>query len=274
MSEFPILEQSNIFDDDQTLDSIWKKGIPNRFRETLWPFTIQNKLEISKVLYKISLDEGLKVLDQLKTDTKVKNLTQLQLSKIKLDAEQAYFTIGHSSGGLYTFTFDQLFNVVIAFVVYRPDIGYKRGMAYLVGMFMLYMPEAQTFRVFTNFVHQHYFLTLFSGQHDILKLRIDLFNNFFRYELPDLYYHFETLDLTSDMFLIDYMLTLFSKSLSNQTVARIIDNFILQSETYVIMTTLAILTYFQAKFLKQSHHQIIKTLLNLKDENIDTSLLF
>ena len=35
------------------LDSVWRKGIPARFRKKIWPFVIKNNLEISKSLYDI-----------------------------------------------------------------------------------------------------------------------------------------------------------------------------------------------------------------------------
>ena len=35
------------------LDSVWRKGIPPRFRKKIWPFAIKNNLEITKTLYDI-----------------------------------------------------------------------------------------------------------------------------------------------------------------------------------------------------------------------------
>ncbi len=35
------------------LDSVWRKGIPPRFRKKIWPFAIRNNLEVTKTLYDI-----------------------------------------------------------------------------------------------------------------------------------------------------------------------------------------------------------------------------
>ena len=40
------------------LEQLWRRGIPPKFRQKLWPFVIQNKLEITKKLYKIYIEEG------------------------------------------------------------------------------------------------------------------------------------------------------------------------------------------------------------------------
>lgn len=41
------------------LEDFWRFGIPDTFRKALWPFVIQNKLGLSKQLYRIKLAEGL-----------------------------------------------------------------------------------------------------------------------------------------------------------------------------------------------------------------------
>jgi len=38
------------------LDTVWRKGIPPRFRKKIWPFAIKNNLEITKALYDILLN--------------------------------------------------------------------------------------------------------------------------------------------------------------------------------------------------------------------------
>jgi hypothetical protein len=35
------------------LDSVWRKGIPARFRKKIWPFAIRNNLDITKSLFEI-----------------------------------------------------------------------------------------------------------------------------------------------------------------------------------------------------------------------------
>ena len=68
--------------------------------------------------------------------------------------------------------------------------------------------------------------------------------------MPELYKHFETLDITTDLFLIDWMLTLYSKNMELDTVTRIWDNFMLDGEIFAIKTGLALLQYFERNFLK------------------------
>ena len=59
--------------------------------------------------------------------------------------------------------------------------------------------------------------------------------------MPDLFRHFETLDISADLYLIDWMLTLFSKNMDLDIVSRIWDNFMLDGEVFAIKTGLAVL---------------------------------
>lgn len=76
-------------------------------------------------------------------------------------------------------------------------------------MFLMYCNDYDAYVSFTNFIHNHYFFDLFQGNVSDIKLRIDKFNKYFKIFLPDLFSHFETLDITTDLFLIDWLLTLF-----------------------------------------------------------------
>lgn len=78
--------------------------------------------------------------------------------------------------------------------------------------------------------------------------------------MPDLAKHFETLDITADLFLVDWMLTLFSKMLDIDTVSRIWDNFMLDGEIFAIKTAIALLQYKESHLMNQSYNKIIKIL--------------
>jgi hypothetical protein len=75
--------------------------------------------------------------------------------------------------------------------------------------------------------------------------------------LPELFKHFEAVDLTTDLFLVDWLLTLYSKNVDIETAGRIWDNFLLDGEIFAIKTGLAILVYFESRFLKETHFKII-----------------
>ncbi len=92
--------------------------------------------------------------------------------------------------------------------------------------------------------------------------------------MPELFKHFETLDITTDLFLIDWMLTLYSKNMDLEIVSRLWDNFMLDGEIFAIKTGLALLKYFESQFIKLSYFKIIKHLRNMQGGKIKESRLF
>jgi len=123
-------------------------------------------------------------------------------------------------------------------------------MCYLVAMFLGSCVEFDAFVCYANFLHSYHFLPFFKGQVKELKLRINIFNDYFKAILPDLFHYFQVVDVTTDLFLIDWMLTLYAKHMDLEITARIWDCFMLDGEVFAIRVGLAILKYFENIFLK------------------------
>ena len=58
---------------------------------------------------------------------------------------------------------EALVNILEAFVFYRPDVGYVKGMCRLVMVVLLYCTEYQAFSCFINLTHSHHFISFFRG---------------------------------------------------------------------------------------------------------------
>jgi len=74
--------------------------------------------------------------------------------------------------------------------------------------------------------------------------------------MPELHQHFDGLEIRTAFFLTDWFVTVFVKNLDFKIACRIWDNMILDGEIFAFKAGLAILSYFQSKFLKQCHFQI------------------
>lgn len=144
-------------------------------------------------------------------------------------------------------------NMLLAFLIYRPDVGYFWNMSYLAGTILTYCDEEEAFITFANFVHQDFFQQLFFGHIVDVELRVLIFDTYFAKILPDLYAHFKALDIESSTFIPDWILTCFVKNVDFKIACRIWDNLILDGEIFLFKTGLAILYYFQRKFLKECH---------------------
>ena len=70
-----------------------------------------------------------------------------------------------------------MYNVLEAFIIYRPDVRYVEDkMANLASMLLLYLDEYQAFSCFTNLLHSFHFLSFFRGDMREVEWRVHFFN--------------------------------------------------------------------------------------------------
>jgi hypothetical protein len=127
------------------------------------------------------------------------------------------------------------------------DMGYVQGMSYIVSILLLYLDENKAFQSFINLLSSKSLLGR-SNFHLLEKSNIDVyihsFDYFFQRYLPLLYFHFKKQDVCSEMFLLDWHLSLFAKSLSLEVVTRVWDLFLVEGEVFLTKTALGILRMY------------------------------
>jgi len=245
---------------------LWKRGIPHWLRSTLWPISIGNQLEVTEHLYEV-LQSQAKIFLNEATITKTTVFDSLK--RMEQDLEELFTAFPEVKDKK-----DALVNILEAFVFYRPDVGYVKGMCRLVVVLLRSCSEYQAFSCFINLTHSHHFISFFRGIMREIEWRIRFFNKVFEEELPHLYAHFKALDLSSEMFLLDWFLSLFSLVIwDNDIISRIWDSFLLEGEVYAIKTGVAILKYFELDLKMQTFDGAIKFLKNLPGD-LDEDLVF
>jgi hypothetical protein len=105
-------------------------------------------------------------------------------------------------------------------------------------------------------------------------------NRFFRvhqvlleYNLPKLYRHFNEQKVKPDLYLIEWIFTLFSKSLPLDVMSRVWDVFFRDKEEFLFKTALGILRMYKDQLLEMDFIHIVQFLTKLP-ENINATQLF
>ena len=91
--------------------------------------------------------------------------------------------------------------------------------------------------------------------------------------MPKLYRHFEEQKVKPDLYLIEGIFTLFSKSLPLDVVSRVWDVFLRDHEEFLFRTALGILNLYKDTLLKMDFIHIVQFLTKLP-ENINSTQLF
>uniref|UniRef100_A0A672K6G1 TBC1 domain family member 12-like n=1 Tax=Sinocyclocheilus grahami TaxID=75366 RepID=A0A672K6G1_SINGR len=170
------------------------------------------------------------------------------LDLIKLDISRTFPSLYiFQKGGPYH---DILHSVLGAYTCYRPDVGYVQGMSFIAAVLILNLEEADAFIAFANLLNKPCQMAFFRVDHDLMLKYFAAFEVFFEENLPKLFQHFQNNSLTPDFYLIDWIFTLYSKSLPLDVACRVWDVFCRDGEEALFRTGLGILRLYQDVLLQ------------------------
>ncbi|XP_066475848.1 TBC1 domain family member 12 isoform X2 [Tiliqua scincoides] len=259
---------------------LWWQGLPPSVRGKVWSLAVGNELNITPELYAIFLsrakerwksfgeagaendaeDAGVSVADR-----------EASLELIKLDISRTFPSLYiFQKGGPYH---DLLHSVLGAYTCYRPDVGYVQGMSFIAAVLILNLEEADAFIAFANLLNKPCQLAFFRVDHSMMLKYFAAFEVFFEENLPKLFHHFKSYNLTPDIYLIDWIFTLYSKSLPLDLACRVWDVFCRDGEEFLFRTGLGILRLYEDILLQMDFIHIAQFLTKLP-EDITSEKLF
>lgn len=226
------------------------KGIPSEIRPRLWLISTgaSHKKQLSPKRY----------LDCLESPHKIPSV----INAIKRDVQRTFsvfkpnFQPGATlrNGSNYLAHEQSLFNVLSALSVAIPDIGYHQGLNFIVAMLLITVKtqdweqaEEDSFWIASCLLRDYHMAGLYHSYSSFLQQFVDQFDTLFRRFLPRLHSHLSlTLDpkLEPVLFAVDWFTTLFTYSLTLETVQIVWDCFLVaRLDEALYVTGLALLLH-------------------------------
>ncbi|XP_072335144.1 TBC1 domain family member 12 isoform X1 [Scyliorhinus torazame] len=259
---------------------LWWQGIPPSVRGKVWSLAVGNELNITHELYEIFLSrakERWKNFSEVGSENETEESGASQadreasLELIKLDISRTFPSLFiFQKGGPYH---DLLHSVLGAYTCYRPDVGYVQGMSFVAAVLILNLEEADAFIAFANLLNKPCQLAFFRVDHSMMLKYFASFEVFFEENLPKLFAHFTNNSLTPDIYLIDWIFTLYSKSLPLDLACRVWDVFCRDGEEFLFRTALGILKLYEDILVQMDFIHIAQFLTKLP-EDITSEKLF
>ncbi|XP_074152024.1 TBC1 domain family member 12 isoform X1 [Sminthopsis crassicaudata] len=259
---------------------LWWQGLPPSVRGKVWSLAVGNELNITPELYEIFLSrakERWKSFSETSTENDVEDVgvsvadREASLELIKLDISRTFPSLYiFQKGGPYH---DVLHSILGAYTCYRPDVGYVQGMSFIAAVLILNLEEADAFIAFANLLNKPCQLAFFRVDHSMMLKYFATFEVFFEENLSKLFLHFKSYSLTPDIYLIDWIFTLYSKSLPLDLACRVWDVFCRDGEEFLFRTGLGILRLYEDILLQMDFIHIAQFLTKLP-EDITSEKLF
>ncbi|XP_013415686.1 TBC1 domain family member 14 isoform X1 [Lingula anatina] len=257
---------------------LWWQGVPPCVRGKLWKLAIGNDLNLTQELYEICVSRAkdrIRLMaetgDDNESTTEPASCKEASVELIKLDVSRTFPQLCiFQKGGPYH---DLLHSLLGAYACYRPDVGYVQGMSFLAAVLILNMDVADAFICFANLLNKPCQVAFFRVDENVMKAYFSAYEVFFQENLPTLYSHFDNQNLTPDLYIIDWIFTLYSKSLPLDVASRVWDVFCRDGEEFLFRTALGILKLYEDILLNMDFIHLAQFLTKLP-ENIAASKLF
>jgi Rab-GTPase-TBC domain len=178
--------------------------------------------------------------------------------------ELAFF---HADGSEYE---DSLREILEAFMYLRPDIGYSQGMSFLAAVLLLYIEDAsEAFTCFVNMLlHKSCFLHFFRMQMPEVRIYLTMHDRFMREEMPALHAHFKLHAVEPEMYMINWVMSLYCGALPLDLVSRIWDVYVLDGDVAIFRAALGILKLLMPRLLSMNFEGIAYLLSHVPGEEI------
>uniref|UniRef100_A0A6Q2XZ46 Rab-GAP TBC domain-containing protein n=1 Tax=Esox lucius TaxID=8010 RepID=A0A6Q2XZ46_ESOLU len=262
-----ILPNWNCMRNTRRVRELWWQGLPPSIRGRVWSLAIGNELNITPGNHSAHC---LTLLPCEMAVPKSHADRESSLDLIKLDISRTFPSLFiFQKGGPYH---DLLHSVLGAYTCYRPDVGYVQGMSFIAAVLILNLEEADAFIAFANLLNKPCQMAFFRVDHELMLKYFAAFEVFFEENLPRLFSHFQINNLTPDLYLIDWIFTLYSKSLPLDVACRVWDVFCRDGEEFLFRTALGILRLYQDVLLQMDFIHIAQFLTRLPEGMAPDSL--
>ncbi|XP_012543602.1 TBC1 domain family member 14-like [Monomorium pharaonis] len=238
---------------------LWWRGLPPSVRGRVWKLAISNSLNVTPHLYNLCLDRAMSCPNNE------------SLAAIRLDVSRTFPTlcVFQEGGPLY----NSLQGILAAYAVYRPDVGYVQGMSFVGAVLSLNMDPPDAFACFANLLNHPCHRAAFTLDQKRMNTYYKVYSSALAHKLPKVFSHFTVAGLSPDLYLLDWLYTIYAKAMPLDVACRVWDVFLRDGDEFLFRTALGVLHLYQEELLKMDFVHGAQFLTRLP-ENLQAESLF
>ncbi|ORZ17228.1 rab-GTPase-TBC domain-domain-containing protein [Absidia repens] len=144
---------------------------------------------------------------------------------------------------------EMLFNVIKAYSLYDPQVGYCQGLPFVVGCLLLHMPDEAAFCVLINLMNDYGLRGHFTPNMELLHERMFQFDELLLVHLPQVHRHLEAQGVRPTMYASQWFMTLFAYRCPLDLVFRVLDMVFTEGTSIILNAALALMKKNQVTLL-------------------------
>ncbi|GAM27462.1 hypothetical protein SAMD00019534_106380 [Acytostelium subglobosum LB1] len=134
-----------------------------------------------------------------------------------------------------------LFNILKAYCIMDPEIGYTQGMSFIAAVLLSEMDEIESFWTFTSILKNYRLANLYSSDLSLLRRYLYVIDRLIETLMPRLFSHLKLIGVTPVLFASEWITTLFTYNFDIDISKRIWDTFLFEGRYYLHRVVLSIL---------------------------------
>ncbi|KAF9298517.1 GTPase-activating protein [Mortierella antarctica] len=220
-----------------------QRGVPSALRGLIWQLLSKSKDAQLEASYS----------DLLKTESSHEKQILRDMSRTFPNHD--YFQ--EESAGQ-----EALFNVVKAYSLYDPEVGYCQGLSFVVGPLLLNMPDEEAFCVLVRMMSSYEMRGHYTPDMNILQLRLYQYELLMEEQVPIIHKHFQNQGIRSTMYASQWFMTLFAYKFPLELVFRVYDIIFVEGIDSLLRFAIALLKANHDKILNHDFETLIEYLKN------------
>jgi Rab-GTPase-TBC domain len=140
---------------------------------------------------------------------------------------------------------EDLRGVLEAYTMFRPDIGYVQGMSFLGAMLLLNVEATDAFMLLCNMLNSPMLQAFYRVNMPEMEKYFGAFSQALQRVSPRAYANMRDVHVSPHLYLVDWVMTLFSRSLPLELAARVWDMFLLDGESAVLKVALGVIRFLE-----------------------------
>eukprot|EP00698_Gefionella_okellyi_P010111 TRINITY_DN2603_c0_g1_i2.p1 TRINITY_DN2603_c0_g1~~TRINITY_DN2603_c0_g1_i2.p1 ORF type:complete len:327 (+),score=50.39 TRINITY_DN2603_c0_g1_i2:380-1360(+) len=244
-----------------------RKGIPQAVRGHVWQV-----MAGSSQLMQANPGRYEKLLQAPPTESD----RQIRLDLTRTFPKQIMFMEKHGQGQ------QSLFNVLKAYAVTDPKVGYCQGMGFITALFLMFMPEEEAYWLLMQLMNGYGAVGMFAQGLPTVEMLLFILDKLIQKYLPKLHASFEREGIVTSMYASQWIITGFTYDYPMSFVLRVWDVFLAEGFKALFRVALALLKREEPHMLGLSLEKImgrvkqIPRLINdsNEDELIESALSY
>ncbi|XP_017777394.1 PREDICTED: TBC1 domain family member 1 isoform X2 [Nicrophorus vespilloides] len=261
-----ITKDAKIVCDNQILLNAIKQGVPRGKRGDVW-----HVLAIQYCTKVPPIDLNKYPNYNVPYETLLKQLTSHQHA-ILIDLGRTFPTHSYYSSPLGPGQL-ALFNLLKAYSLLDPEVGYCQGLSFVAGVLLLHMEESHAFFLLRHLMYRRDLRKQYLPDMVGLQVKLYQLSRLLHDQLPEIYAHLDMHEVAPTLYAAPWLLTIFASQFPLGFVTRVFDLIFLENADVIFRVILALFRLHKEQILACDTFEDIMNYFKLKLPAIDKLIL-